>query len=372
MNILVLNYEYPPLGSGGGAVCKELAEGLAKRGHSLTVVTMAYPGLPEEETVGGVRIRRIPCIRKHRKSCSMPETMSYAVSAGRVIRKELDLKKFDVCHVHFILPSGLAAYPLWKRSGLPYILTAHGSDVEGYNIKPGLKTVHHMIRPMTGKIIRNAYAAAVPSKTLMDLMRETQKKGRFVLIRNGIDLPYGKTPPKKKKKILIGGRLQKIKNVETVLQALGMVSLDGWEADVLGDGPEKVRLEALAKTLPDGGRIRFHGWVGSDTEEYTALMKEAAVYISASRVENCPVMVLEAACAGCRLLLSDIEGHREMMRDQAEYFAPDSPEELAEKLRAVLSGALQPAVYDLEQYNAETTLLQYEQLLKKAAASRKK
>jgi len=46
--ILILNYEFPPLGSGASPVSYEIAKGYAKLGHSVSVVTMGFKGLPKE------------------------------------------------------------------------------------------------------------------------------------------------------------------------------------------------------------------------------------------------------------------------------------------------------------------------------------
>jgi len=47
--ILILNYEFPPLGGGASPVSYEIAKGYAKLGHKVSVVTMHYKGLPAEE-----------------------------------------------------------------------------------------------------------------------------------------------------------------------------------------------------------------------------------------------------------------------------------------------------------------------------------
>ena len=62
MNILCLNYEYPPIGGGGGAACKDLAEKLVRFGHRVDVVTSAFSGLPTREIRDGVHIHRVRCV----------------------------------------------------------------------------------------------------------------------------------------------------------------------------------------------------------------------------------------------------------------------------------------------------------------------
>ncbi|HII00174.1 TPA: glycosyltransferase family 4 protein [Methanosarcinaceae archaeon] len=67
MKILMLNYEYPPLGGGGGNVTKALAEELVASGHSVDVVTMGFKGLKKVEVINGVNIYRLSCIRKKKR-----------------------------------------------------------------------------------------------------------------------------------------------------------------------------------------------------------------------------------------------------------------------------------------------------------------
>ena len=69
MDILVLNYEYPPLGGGAAPVCRDLAIKMAEKGNKVTVLTMGYPQLAFRETVDGVEIIRVRCLRKKKSSC---------------------------------------------------------------------------------------------------------------------------------------------------------------------------------------------------------------------------------------------------------------------------------------------------------------
>ena len=63
MRILMLNYEFPPLGGGASPVSYELAKGYAKLGHEVDVVTMGYKDLKEFEIKEGINIYRVKCLR---------------------------------------------------------------------------------------------------------------------------------------------------------------------------------------------------------------------------------------------------------------------------------------------------------------------
>ena len=62
MNILMFNYEYPPLGGGGGVFNKQLADKLVKNGHTVTVITSNYNSQRASETVEGVKVIRVPVL----------------------------------------------------------------------------------------------------------------------------------------------------------------------------------------------------------------------------------------------------------------------------------------------------------------------
>ena len=67
MNLLMMSYEFPPLGGGGSRVVHGLSRELVRQGHQVDVVTMHYRGLSRAEDVDGVQVRRVPCLR-HRTS----------------------------------------------------------------------------------------------------------------------------------------------------------------------------------------------------------------------------------------------------------------------------------------------------------------
>ena len=135
MDILVLNYEYPPLGGGAAPVCRDLAEGMAKEGHRITVVTMGFSGLPEYEMHDGMEIYRLNCLRQKEHSCMPWEQCSYILAAKRFLKLHLKTHRYDACHTHFVIPTGQIALWVKEKFDIPYIITAHGSDVEGHNDK---------------------------------------------------------------------------------------------------------------------------------------------------------------------------------------------------------------------------------------------
>ena len=376
MDILVLNYEYPPLGGGAAPVCRDLASEMAKNGHRVTVVTMGYLGLPEYEMNDGVEIYRLKCLRTKAHSCLPWEQYSYILAAKRFLKKHLRQRQYDVCHTHFVIPTGLIAKWAKKHFGLPYVITAHGSDVEGYNEKYSMKVMHRFLRPVWRRIVREAYAAVAPSEYLLKLMERELSGGRYLRIPNGLDISkFLNDHSLKEKRILLMGRMQAAKNFQTVFRAVALIPdtvWDGWMVDVLGDGPLETKLQKLCFELGIENRVKFYGWVDNGSAKQLDYLKRASIYISASHFENCPVSVLEALAAGCYPVLSDIEGHRQFFLSHKEpiFFKADDVRELAEMIESLLSKESKEDLskeIDISIYDNDQIAKEYLRILDRAA-----
>ena len=146
MHILSLNYEYPPLGGGGGHVTKTINEILVKKGFAVDLVTMHYKELPSQEIINGVRTFRVRSIRKNQETCTTFEMLSFMLSAILFLPKLIKKNKYDIIHCHFVVPTGIAAYIVSKLTGLDYIVrqlvkllyTLHRQPIFNTNAVKGL------------------------------------------------------------------------------------------------------------------------------------------------------------------------------------------------------------------------------------------
>lgn len=168
------------------------------------------------------------------------------------------------------------------------------------------------------------------------------------------------------KMVLFAGRMDKGKNVEAIVAALARIAGDvPFVAVLCGDGPRRPDLERLARGLGLGHRLVFPGYVSN----LWRLMKRADAFVSLSRFEGCPNVVLEAAACGSPLIVSDIPAHRELLDGHGALFVdPDDPAGAAEALRATLTCG--PAAHERAQVarasvtgmSVETTARVYERL----------
>lgn len=333
MNILFLNYEFPPIGGGASPVSYEIAKGYVANGHHVDVVTMKYKDLPSFEIQKGIHIYRIRCLRTKKEICHPWEQLTYLLSAIYFLSKRLKKVKYDVNHTHFIIPTGAIAIFLKMRYKIPYILTSHGSDVLGYNNRFSL--LYPILKKPWKAIIRNASIITAPSDYLLSLIQKHVYHQNMVTIPNGIN-PEQFPKQKKEKRILIVARLFVNKGIQDIIEALAEIDLGDWKVDIVGDGPYRDTLESLANERRISSKINFHGWLDHASQELKNLYGIASIFISASYFESFGLTVLEAISADCYPILSDIPGHRFIIDDDNYFFPKGNHAELKKKIQLLL------------------------------------
>ncbi|MCK5081693.1 MAG: glycosyltransferase family 4 protein, partial [Candidatus Omnitrophica bacterium] len=313
MRILSLNYEFPPLGGGGGYVTKAINERLVKEGHTVDLVTMHFRELKYEEILNGVRIFRVRSFRKKMETCETWEMASFVISAIPFALKLTKEHKYDLIHCHFAVPTGIVAYVVKKLRNLNYIITAHGSDTPGYNPER-FQLEHRFTRPLLKTIMKKAKAVVAPSEYLKDLIERNIHPGVPIkTIPNGIDPDMFSIDKKRNNWILMSGRLLERKGFQYVLKALENTSLPDWEIHLVGDGPYRKELEILAKKV--GNKVVFHGWLEKGSNELIDLYERSKIFLMPSDVENAPISLLEAMNAGLAIVTTNTTGCYETAGD---------------------------------------------------------
>ncbi|MFA6363347.1 glycosyltransferase family 4 protein [Methanoregula sp.] len=309
MKILMLNYEYPPLGGGAAPVTKSLAEELVHLGHEVDVVTMGYKTLPREEVIHGVQIYRVQSIRKKLEMCTSHEMLSYVISAARFLPGLLNENNYDINHTHFIIPTGIVSSLYYKR--IPYIITTHGSDVPGYN-PDRFQFQHHLFKPFSNMVLNRASCITSPSIYLKEKILKNFGERKVAIVPNGLSVE-SYHPRTKENKILTVSRLFERKGIQYVIEA--MAGIEGFEYTICGDGPYKPYLERQIERLNLGHKIKLCGYLEQD--QLIRQYESASVFVLPSSSENFPMVLMEAMAAGCAIVTSDATGCAEVVGDTA-------------------------------------------------------
>ena len=331
LNVLMLSYEFPPLGGGGSRVVHGLARELASLGHRIDIVTMAFKGLPRHDVQDGVVVHRVPCLRWKEHVCTIPEAGSYLPVALLKARALAQRRRFHINHAHFLLPDGFNATVLKWQTGLPFIVTAHGSDIPGYN-PHRLKMAHRLLSPVWRRTARAASRLVCPSRSLANLVARRDADLPMSIIPYGFDAGRYDYAAPRCQRILAVSRLLRRKGVQTLLRAVAGLEL-AHEIHIVGDGPDLPVLRQLAGSQRN--RIVFHGWLDNRSPTLNDLYESSEIFVLASERENFPVALMEAMAAGLAIVTTRGTGCAEVVGDTALLVEPGDPAQLRAALLAL-------------------------------------
>jgi len=372
VRILILNYEHPPIGGGGGRLAAKVGAGLAARGHRVRVLTCGMTHLPVEAVEEGMEIRRLRAFRQREDTCSIPEMAAWVVTAVPAAIREIRRWKPDVIHVHFAVPTGAVAWVSHQATGVPYVLTAHLGDVPG-GVPEQTGNLFRWIKAMTVPIWKNAAAVTAVSSFVAGLAREAYDLNPEVIL-NGITLPSSpKLEACQSVRLLMVGRMSLQKNPLLAVRALGLLREMPWQCTVIGDGPllEEAKTEAFRIGISD--RIFFPGWLSAS--KVAEAMDQSAVLLIPSLSEGLPMVAIEALAHGLAIVGSRIGGLADVVVDEVNgrlFDLSDGPEGMTEALRSllldpqVLLAARNASLSMAPKFDIERSLDGYESVLKAA------
>lgn len=335
MHILTLCYEYPPIGGGGAKVVAGLINTLADQGNNIDLVTMGFQNLPHFQTLNGVGIYRVPCLRRKASICHPHEMASYLFMAQPILSKLIHQGRYDVNHTHFIFPDGLLAYRLKQLTGLPYVITAHGSDVPGYNPNR-FKLLHLLMKPIWQKVVNKADAIASPSRFLSELIEKNVPGKPVHVIPNGFNSDRFKTNAHLPDRVLVVSRVFERKGIQYLIQALDGMNTP-IHVDIVGSGPYLDSIKEIAQTIHTRAKIVFHEWLENDSSELQALYEQASIFIFPSEAENFPIVLLEAMAAGLAIITTKETGCAEVAGEAALLVSPRDPQAIRRALETLLA-----------------------------------
>jgi L-malate glycosyltransferase len=321
VRILFCNYEYPPLGGGGGVVMAALARELARR-HTVTVLTSRALGLPAISTDGGVRVVRVPVFfRRQLAVADFPSMFAYlpmGALRGLTLRRA---GAFDVINTHFAVPTGPLGQLLGGLYGVPNVLSVHGGDL----FDPSKRTSPHRhawLRRPIAHLLRRADALVGQSRNTLEHVQDIYGVRRDAhLIPLGIDRPAAAPPadrggfglPEDALVLVTVGRIVPRKATVRLVQALHASGLKDAHLLIVGDGPDAAAVRAAAAETGLADRVHLLGQV-TEERKHQAL-SVADLFVSTSQHEGFGLVFLEAMAFGLPIVCFDHGGQTDFLVD---------------------------------------------------------
>jgi glycosyltransferase involved in cell wall biosynthesis len=317
LRVLIVTDQYEPMVGGVPTVTRELARGLAERGHAVQLLAPSTTGR-SATAGGGLTVAR-------RRSVRWPWYEDQRLGLlGRAAAAEL-VGGFapDVVHIHSPLTLGLAARSAARRRRLPVVYTNHYLPA---NVHPTADQADRN-RAARNKAARVAGAAfdvgfygyltgfanrcdrvTAPTATALLLLREHGLRAPSQVVSNGIDLEvYSPAAPDESLRrryalpagrplILSVGRLSPEKRADVLIEAVAAQDEPDTVLALAGSGPDESRLRDLAIRRGVSERVRFLGFIpGTDLP---GLYRLADLFAIASEAELQSLVTMEAMASG--------------------------------------------------------------------------
>jgi len=292
--------------------------------------------LPRRETWKGLDVLRP-------RFTALPATAGrfHAAALHRALVPVLDeLRRefpFDVIDASFFFPDGPAAVALGEQYGVPVSIKARGADI------------HHWgrARATSAQVLRAGQAAdgllAVSAAMRADMVALGMSADRIRVHHTGVDLDRFAPDDRAALKAGLGvagqlvvslGALIPRKGHDIVIEAVGR--LPGVTLLIAGEGPERARLEAVAR--PYGDRVRLLGSVPH--AELPRLLAAADVMALASSSEGLANAWVEALACGTPVVIPEAGGAREVVTGAAAGKVVErSPEAFATAIAELIASA---------------------------------
>lgn len=306
MKILMLNYEFPPMGGGAGNATDNISKEMVKMGHDLTVLTSGYGDLPKFELKDGVKIYRVFSWRKGIHDCGFRGAYSYLFSAAF---KLLSLKKtdqFDIIHYFFSLPTGLLSLVPWAFRRTPYIVSLRGSDVPYYDIYNSKVHFFNLaLKPVNKYIWKKAKRVIALSESLKTTALKSATNQPIGVIPNGVETELFKPnsngrQPGKQLRLITVSRLIKRKGIDHILKALAELRDEKISLLIVGTGSYEDYLKELCSKLKLNDIVNFYGYC--PREELPKLYNNADIFILPSLAESFGLVFAEAMACGLPII----------------------------------------------------------------------
>lgn len=235
----------------------------------------------------------------------------------KVAHNALEMERAGVSHVHchFANHPALAGFIIRRLVGIPYSFTAHGSD---------LHVDRHML---ARKVAEASFVVAISDYNRRLIVKECGGRwaDKVQVIHCGVRTdrfrPTNHRAPTNRLTVACVGTLHEVKGQVHLLEACRLLTEAGVPVTchLVGDGPDRPKLERQAAAAGLEGSVRFEG--SKTQDEIARLLAGVDVLVTPSvptrsgKREGIPVVLMEAMSSGIPVIASDLSGIPELVSD---------------------------------------------------------
>ena len=312
MRILLITDLYPPMIGGVPTITRELAHDLVKRGHQVWVIAPNERARSVQESARNLHVHRFA-------SFEWPTYESLRIAFMPVAQISTLIRQIqpDIIHIHSALMLGQIGRMVGVSLGIPVIATNHYLPL---NVSASLHA-SKLSRPFNALTYRYMVSffnrcdlVTAPTATAIELLISQGLRAPAQVISNGIHLNKFSGAkadptflralrlPQDTPLLLHVNRLSKEKRVEVVIEAMRHVASPA-RLVLVGDGPDKLRLEQLARDLGVAHRVTFSGLISNHA--LASLHLASSAFLIASEAELQSIATMDAMLAGLPIIAAD-------------------------------------------------------------------
>jgi glycosyltransferase involved in cell wall biosynthesis len=329
-----------------------LAEKQAERGHDVDVLAPSWRGLGDQQ-VAGHTVRRFRYAPGRWERLTHEETVpdrlqrhpgylalvpSYLAAGGAAAWRLGRRRGYDVVHVHWAVPHGLAGWAAARAAGATLVTTFYGAEIRWAERR------FPPARAFLRWYCRRSRLVAI-SESTRAMVAPYADGASVTVIPYGVPLPEGDPAPRPvpagPPRILFVGRLVARKGVGRLLEALATIAEREWTLEIVGFGPERDPLERRAAELGLSDRVEFLGRVSS--ADLVAAYRRAACFVLPATLderadtEGLGVVLLEAMSHGVPVIATRRGGIVDIVEDgRTGLLIEDEPAALAKAVASIL------------------------------------
>lgn len=357
--VMLGEYYFPNMIGGAEVQAMRRAEGLVKKGLSVTVISFDRNGGKKEEMINGVKVIRYDVITHAAKmlSLSLP-----VVQALRKNEKETQL--YHLYNVHPLTGGGI-----YRMTGGRNPVIATLENFGGFcptstaiyqkcDLLCRYSCLRDFSRNKSEKVLSMPYAGIYPLLTSLtkkvdkyvavsehvrqEYIKHGYNEDRIIVIPNSIDadkIGNGVRTSHERRNILYVGRMVSIKGVDILIRAFHKASshYDDLRLILVGGGQELEQYRTLIKNLGIESKVTITGHVTEDALWYYYSIADLFVYPSIAGSEAFGITLLEAMRYHIPCVVPDTGGGKEVIKDAGITFRDRNEEDLMKKMMLVLN-----------------------------------